>query len=105
MASNTDVYLPDAIGSASAPQRTVSPATAYTVEADVNRVKAGDAITITLASSSNSPVYIDSNAHAVIITDGTRNYDIGDSGQCVSALCVKVGGAGNDWIVIGPALS
>ncbi len=101
--SSSDILNFDAIGSPS--QVTVSPSSAYTVASNVNRVKAGGAITITLDANSNSPVYIDSNAHACVVTDGTRNYDIGDTSQTVSCLCVKVGGAGNDWIVIGAVLS
>lgn len=85
--------------------KTVAPSSAYTVASDVNYVQAAGAITITLDANSNSPVYLDSNAHACIVTDGTRNYDFGDTGQVVSVECRRIGGAGNTWIVLGAALS
>ena len=104
MAQNqgSDIIQFDAIGSPS--QVSVAPATAYTVAANVNRVQAGAAITVTLSATSNSPCYIDSNSHITKITDGTRTYSLGDTAETISAMCIKVGGSGNDWIVVGAVL-
>lgn len=84
--------------------KTVAPTTAYTVLSDDNYVQCGGALTVTLGVNSNSPVIIDSNGNVVVITDGTRDYDIGDTDQAVAVECKRIG-ASNDWIVLGAALS
>jgi hypothetical protein len=83
-----------------------NPATSYTVGAEDNVVIAGaNSLAITLAATSNSPVYISSvdgttqRTGTTIVANGA-NYVIADNG--CAAYCIRYGSASaNKWAIIG----
>lgn len=86
-----------------------NPSTSYTVLAEDNLVICGaNSLVITLNSSSNSPVYITSIDGVTqrtgctilaAVAAGTVDYVLADGG--CTAMCVRVGGSGTEWVVVG----
>lgn len=83
-----------------------NPSTAYTVGPDDNVVIAGaNSLAITLAATSNSPVYITSidgttQRTSTTIVVGSQDWQIVDGG--CSAYCIRYGApSANQWAIIG----
>jgi hypothetical protein len=86
--------------------KVVNPSTSITVDEDTNIVICGaNSLAITLAATSNSPVYVSSidgttQRTGCTVVVGSQDYVIADSG-CV-AHCIRYGDPStNSWIVIG----
>lgn len=86
--------------------KVVNPSTSITVDEDTNIVICGaNSLVITLASTSNSPVYVSSidgttQRTGCTVKVGDQDYVIADGG-CV-AHCIRYGDpSANQWLVIG----
>ena len=86
--------------------KVVNPAASITVDEDTNIVICGaNSLVITLASTSNSPVYVSSidgttQRTGCTVKVGDTDYQIVDGG-CV-AHCIRYGDpSANQWLVIG----
>ena len=86
--------------------KVVNPSTSITVDEDTNIVICGaNSLAITLAATSNSPVYITSidgttQRTGCTIVVGSQDFVIADGG--CAAYCVRYGApSANQWMVIG----
>ena len=86
--------------------KVVNPTTSITVDEDTNIVICGgNSLAITLAATSNSPVYVSSidgttQRTGCTVKIGDQDYVIADGG-CV-ALCIRYGApSANQWLVVG----